>query len=241
MTRTTWIAFVLVCVAILGGLIYTSQQDKVDVGDVETQSVQQPSQASGEIGDHIYGNKDAKVTIIEYGDYQCPGCASAAPNLKSIVDNQDGKVNLIFRNFPLSMHPNARAAAAAAEAAGLQDKYWEMHDHLYKNQQTWSSYGANQRTDEFASYARELGLDVERWKSDLEKPSIIAKINYDLALGKKSQVSGTPAIFVDGKLIDMGVKDGQLVGKGTADSQPVWANQAAFDKLIIQPALEKAQ
>src|SRR5690606_20420980 len=125
----------------------------------DTNTIQAAEERNGQIGDNVLGNPDAKVVIFEYGDYQCPGCASAAPILDEVTQKYSDNVALVYRHFPLStIHPNARAAAAAAEAAGLQDKYWQMHNKLYASQNEWGNLSGAQRTDMFEVYARELGL-----------------------------------------------------------------------------------
>lgn len=203
MSKKAWIIFAAVCVVLLVGLVYFSNKDSVSVGNVDILKEQPASQDSGNIADHIFGNKDSKVTLIEYGDYQCPGCGSAYPNLKAVAEKYKGQLAFVFRNFPLtSIHPNALAAAAAAEAAGLQGKYWEMHDKLYEGQNSWQGLNASQRTNFFASYANELKLDIAKFKSDLTNPDINKKIDYDIALGKKARVTGTPTIYLNGKEVD---------------------------------------
>ena len=135
MTGKTWIIFVAVVVVLFGGLIIWSQKDKLDVAKVNTSKIQPATVQSGNIADHVFGNKNAKVVLIEYGDYQCPGCGSVYPTVKTVTEKYKDNLAFVFRNFPLTnIHPNARAAAAAAETAGLMGKYWEMHDILYENQ-----------------------------------------------------------------------------------------------------------
>src|SRR6478672_343329 len=132
MTRSRWIIFVLICVVTLGGLVLLSKKDTVNVDKEDpTKAV---SETASSIGDHVYGNKAAKVVLIEYGDFQCPGCGGAFPQLKTIKETYKDQIAFIFRDFPLTtIHPNALAAATAAESAGLQGKFWEMHDMLYEN------------------------------------------------------------------------------------------------------------
>ncbi|MFZ1600261.1 MAG: thioredoxin domain-containing protein, partial [Candidatus Saccharimonas aalborgensis] len=139
MTTKSWIIFSVLCVAILGGLVWVSRGDRIDVTDIDPSTVQPALSKNGQIADHTYGNMNSKVVLIEYGDYQCPGCGSAAPVIKKVVDKYKDKIGFVFRNFPLyEKHPNAFAASATAEAAGLQGKYWEMHEKLYANQDAWS-------------------------------------------------------------------------------------------------------
>jgi len=195
MTRSRWIIFIVTCIVVLGGLILLTKKDSVNVDDLD------PSKAVSEtettIGDHVYGNASAKVVLIEYGDFQCPGCGGAFPQLKTIKETYKDTVAFIFRDFPLTtIHPNALAAATAAEAASLQGKFWEMHDALYENQSAWSDIEAAKRTDVFAGYARDIGLDVEKFKTDLNDPRVAANISRDRAFGQKLGISGTPSLYI---------------------------------------------
>jgi protein-disulfide isomerase len=242
-TAKTWIIFVVIVAALFGGLWYASARDKIDVSDVKANSVLAATEASGGIEDHTYGNKKAKVIILEYGDYQCPGCASAYEPLKTVYEKYQDDVAFVFRNYPLvTIHPNAKAAAAAAEAAGLMGKYWEMHDILYQSQNSWSNASASERTGIFETYAQQIGLDRAKFKETLEKKNdqIAKKISYDQALGAKQNVSGTPTIFVNGKLVNQKVKDGKLVPDGTNGAAEVWSDAELFDKFILQPAFKEA-
>lgn len=200
MSKRAWIIFAAICVALLGVLVYVSAKDRIDVSGVDANAVQKANEQSGNIADHVFGKKDSKVVFIEYGDFQCPGCGAAFPKVKEVTEKYKDQLTFIFRNFPLSsLHPNARAAAAAAEAAGLQGKYWEMHDALYSNQSTWESLASDKRTEFFAEYASNLGLNAEKFKTDLTSPEVNQKINFDQALGKKAGVSATPTFFLNGK------------------------------------------
>lgn len=202
MSGKTWIIFVAVCVVLFGGLVVWSGRDRVDVSGVDTNKIQGPAENSGNIGDHVFGKKDSKVVLIEYGDFQCPGCGSAHPLVKSVSEKYEGQLAFVFRNFPLTnIHPNARAAAAAAETAGKQGKYWEFHNTLFENQDSWSSASTNMRTSTFANYADQVGLDRTKFTNMLadESALINKKINFDIALGRKLNVTGTPTFFLNGK------------------------------------------
>ncbi|HSW77734.1 MAG TPA: DsbA family protein [Candidatus Chromulinivoraceae bacterium] len=202
MSKKAWIIFASVCIVLLGVLVYLSSKDKVDVSKVDSNVIQNASTQSGNIADHVFGKKDSKVLFVEYGDYQCPGCGSAYPTIKTELTKYQGQIAFVFRNFPLtSLHPNAKAAAAAAEAAGLQGKYWEMHDKLYENQSSWENLSATDRTDYFANFAKDLGLNVDQFKTDMASTSVNEKINFDLALGKKIGVNGTPSLYINGQTI----------------------------------------
>lgn len=143
--------------------------------------------------DHVYGDPDAPVTVLEYGDFECPYCAAAAPVLKALVDGSDGGVRLVFRNWPLyDTHPYALTAALAAEAAADQGAYWEMHHLLFARQ--------DRLTDaDLAGYARELGLDPTRVVGEAAQP-YGDKVEADFATGVAVEVPGTPTLFVDGQL-----------------------------------------
>lgn len=242
MSRNAWIIFSILCIAILGGLVWMSQGNRLDVSNVNVNEVQSANEDNGNIADHTLGNPAAKVVIIEYGDFQCPGCASAAPVLKQVMDKYQDEALFVFRNFPLStIHQNARAAAAAAEAAGLQGKYWEMHDKLFNTQSEWGNRNGSQRTDTFETYARELALDADKLVADLGLDTISAKINYDTALGKKVGVTGTPVIFVNGeKVSDIYARDGKKVDSGDEGASPVWSDATNFEEVILKPALKEA-
>jgi len=159
------------------------------------------------IADHVLGPKTQKVTLIEYGDYQCPGCGHMYQTVKDITDKYQNQVTFIFRNFPLtSLHPNALAAATAAEAAGLQGKYYEMHDLLYTNQDAWASATVSDRTTIFNDYASQLGLNLTKFKADLTSKDITDKINRDITTGKNNfTVDATPTFILDGKKVDSNI------------------------------------
>ena len=109
-------------------------------------------------------------------------------------------MQFVFRNFPITeVHPNAKAAAGTAEAAGLQDKYWQMHDKIYETQTDWSELSINDRGKFFENLAKEIGLDINKFNTDLSSKSVSEKINYDTALGKKAGVDATPTFYLNGK------------------------------------------
>lgn len=200
MSKKAWIIFAAVCVAVLGSLIYFSSKNKIDVSGVDTNAISTANEQNGNIAEHVYGKADSKVVLVEYGDYQCPGCGAAYQPIKDVVEKYKGQMAFVFRNFPLtSLHPNARAAAAAAEAAGLQGKYWEMHDKLYEGQDSWKELSSNDRTTFFTDYAKNLGLDQTKFQADLTAANVSQKINYDMAIGKQLGVNATPTFYLGGK------------------------------------------
>jgi protein-disulfide isomerase len=161
--------------------------------------------------------------------------------MKEMSQKYSEDVAFIFRNFPLSsIHPNARAAAAAAESAGLLGKYWEMHDKLYENQNNWETLSGQDRTNTFASYAVSLGMDKDKFIAGLTDERVLNKIDYDTALGTKVGVSGTPSIYVNGKIADQSVKDGKLVAGNNTDPL-VWSSSDLFDKYAVDPAIKAAK
>ena len=145
---------------------------------------------------HIRGNPEASVTLEEFGDFECPSCANLATFLDQVIKEYHPRARLIFRNFPLSMHQYARDAAQAAEAAGLQGRYWEMHDVLYREQPVWSSSGNNARRL-FISYAETLGLDLDRFQKDMQSDKVRERIESDQARAKSLGVKTAPSLFVD--------------------------------------------
>ena len=140
------------------------------------------------------GGKHAKVTIVEWSDFQCPFCSRVEPTIKQIEDAYKDDVKFVWRNEPLSFHPNALPAAKAAMAANKQGKFWQMHDLMYAHQQDLSDA-------KYEEWAKQVGLDVERWKKDKDSPEIAAAIAKDAAYGQQVGADGTPTFFIDGKVI----------------------------------------
>jgi len=203
LNKIKWIIFAVASITILGLLIGFSRSSKVDVGSVDINAIQVASDKNGNIAEHVYGNPDSKVILINYGDFQCPGCGTAHPRIKAIVEEYKDRIQFVFRNFPLTaIHANAKAASATAEAASLQGKYWQMHDKIYENQSEWSSLSIDERTNTFVNYAKDFGLDIDKFSSDLASESIKSKINYDKSLGEKAKVEGTPSFFLNGTKLE---------------------------------------
>lgn len=150
---------------------------------------------------HVEGQGSSGVTLVEYGDYECPYCGDYYPTVKQVAGTFSSQIHFQFRNLPLTqVHPNAFAGARAAEAAGLQGKFWEMHDLLYSNQNAWVP--SSNVEPIFESYARQLGLDVARFKTDYASEKVNNLINADIsAFDKTGAVVQTPTFFLDGKLI----------------------------------------
>ena len=144
---------------------------------------------------HIRGNPTAAVTVEEFADFQCPPCASISPMLAKLEQEFASQMRVVFRNFPLQMHNHAAEAARAAEAAGLQGKFWQMHDRLYQDQMAWSREADVRLT--FIKYAQEIGLDVGRFERDYEGPEVRARVSADQARGTTLGVTRTPTLFIN--------------------------------------------
>lgn len=149
---------------------------------------------------HIRGPADAPVTLEEFGDFECPPCGTLAGPIKELEKEHGESLRVIFHHFPLIMHQHARAAAWAAEAAGLQGKFWEMHDLLYREQKEWSKAGDAQPL--FNAYAGILGLDVERFKQDANSDKVKERVAADLTRGTSLGVQTTPTIFLNNRAVD---------------------------------------
>ncbi|MFZ1301215.1 MAG: thioredoxin domain-containing protein [Candidatus Microsaccharimonas sp.] len=219
MNKVGWIIFSAAVVLLLGGLIAWTRlsNPSVDVSSIDSSVVLKATPESGNIADHVTGKEDSKVILFEYGDFQCPSCGSAFPNVNTLMEEYGDRVALVFRNFPLtSIHPNARAAAAAAEAAGLQGKYWEMHHALYENQDTWSTLDTSKRTDAFVAFASQLGIDTAKFTEDLSNADVNKKISFDISLGKEKSVAATPTFFINGTKVSEASSNGLVQGDLTA-------------------------
>lgn len=143
------------------------------------------------------GGASARVTLEEFSDFQCPACGGLAPGLKRVVAEYGDRARVVFRHYPLQMHRYAFLAARAAEAAGLQGKFWEMHDMLYENQKEWSD--AMEPRVQFDAYATRLGLDVQKFKADMERQELADRIRADMMRGNSLGVKGTPTVYLNGR------------------------------------------
>jgi protein-disulfide isomerase len=203
MDKLKWIIFTVIVVGIFGGIIWIGKSNnQVDFKGDATKII-----TAAPIADHLFGSDAQKVVFIEYGDFQCPGCGKMYPTVHELTTKYKDKITFIFRNMPLTnLHPNALAAATAAEAAGLQGKYFEMYDMLYQSQDSWSGASVGDRSGIFANYAGQLGVDVNKFKADLSSKDIANKINRDLFTGKTIfKVDATPSFVLDGKKVDANV------------------------------------
>ncbi len=138
------------------------------------------------------GPADAQVTVVEFSDFQCPFCGRVTPTLDQVEKTYGDDVRIVFKHLPLRIHPNAPKAHAAAEAAKLQGKFWEMHDLIFANQRELTE-------EKFIAHAQQLGLDVERFKKDLASSEVAKRVEADVAEAARLGVTGTPGFFINGR------------------------------------------
>jgi len=151
--------------------------------------------------DHVQGDLSAEIVLVEYGDYQCPHCRNAYGIIKQIQKEFGERLAYIFRHFPVTeSHFYARQAAIATEAAGLQDKYWDMHDMIYEHQEKLSTAG-------LVDFAKKIGLDMKRFKRDIKDENLELKVDNDFEGGARSGVNFTPTFFINGARFEGGAKD----------------------------------
>lgn len=149
---------------------------------------------------HVKGTGTSGVTFTEYGDFQCPACFQYYPILDTIAKEYGDRITFQFRHFPLiSIHKNAFGASRAAEAAGKQDKFWEMYDLLYSNQADWE--GLSNPNENFTSYAKQIGLNLEQYETDFKSSAVSGAINADMKAGTDLGVSSTPTFFINGQIV----------------------------------------
>jgi len=166
--------------------------------------------STAQASNHVEGNNKKNVTLVEYGDYECPICYAYYQPVKQVTTQFNDDIHFQFRNLPLSsIHKNAFAGARAAEAAGLQGKYWQMHDKLYEQQDPTGQGGwvvsDNVLNAYFVTFAQSLGLDVNKFKQDYNSQKVNDTINADLAaFNKTGQTMATPTFFLDGQYVDNG-------------------------------------
>jgi len=147
--------------------------------------------------DHILGAGNARVTLVEFGDFECPSCRQAAPAVKGLVERFSGEVRLVWRHFPLEeVHPHALEAALAAEAAGAQGKFWAMHDLLFRHQERLKERRLHR-------YADELELDIVRFEADMKEQAYLQRIREHIDEARKSGARGTPTFFLNDRIFDV--------------------------------------
>ena len=195
----------VVLVAVIAAVVLMSRQSTSGTSspaNAGATTAPNPSTASrapqpGAPTPYTRGGATAKVTIEEFSDFQCPACGGLEPGLRRVLNDYGDRVHFIFRHFPLQMHKYAFIAARAAEAAGQQGKFWQMHDMIYDNQKEWSE--AMEPRVQFDAYATRLGLDVERFRADMSRQDLADRISADLLRGNSLGVKGTPTLYLNGR------------------------------------------
>jgi len=197
-------AILLAALIISGTLIFTRSQSQ---GTPKTAQIGTLPQEQNEVadikvnpGDHILGNKNAKVAIVEYGDFECPFCGrfweETLPQIrKDFIET--GKAFLVYRHFPLAFHPSAKPAAYAVECANEQGKFWQMHDKIFEEQKTTPQFSAN----DLKKWAAAIGLDTAKFNQCLDSEKYAKRASEDLDSGQALGVSGTPTFFINGQKI----------------------------------------
>ena len=189
------ISLVVFIILLIGSFIISRQNQEIDpasFADLEVFALE----------DRVKGNPDSGLVLVEYSDFQCPACANAAPILDELVDNFGEQFALEYRHFPLRQnHPNAQLAAQAAESAGIQGKFWEMHDLLFERQTEWSR-SPNPR-GHFRVYAEELDLHLDRFQFDLESSDVKNRVDMHFDEAMSLGLPGTPAFVFNGEPVDL--------------------------------------
>lgn len=191
--------------------------------------------------DHVFGNPDAEVTVVEYADFQCPYCQATYPVLKTALVQAPEDFKLVFRHFPLTaIHPNAMTAHRGAEAASLQGKFNEMHDLLYERHAEWTE--AQDPTVLVSGYAKELGLDMDKYNEDVNSNEVFEVINSSLEAGNSIGVESTPTIFVNGTKLDRAPSTVEeflaVIAKAKAGEDP---NSGLLSSEELQELLKQSQ
>lgn len=187
-----WSVFLVIIGLLVWGVVVASKKDGVKVEGALSVPVSTTDWSVGPV--------DAKVTLLEYADFQCPACAAYHPLVKRTLEAFPKDVRFVYRHFPLiTIHMNADYAAGAAQAAGKQGKFWEMHDLLFEKQSDWEN--SPEALMLFANYATSLGLDVKKFNADVISMETRKAINDSYRSGVQSGVKGTPTFFINGKMI----------------------------------------
>lgn len=203
----------VIVVGLLGYYLYAAPQ---------SQDPNQTANITISETDHVRGAQDGTVTLVEFGDFQCPACGAYEPIVRQVANDNKDTLKVVYKHFPLTqIHKNALAASKASEAAALQGKFWEMHDILFDKQDEWS--GALNARDYFVNYATTLKLDTAKFLKDLDSKVIEDKVLAEYKEGIALGVQGTPTFFLNGKMLE---NPGDL---------------GAFNKLIKEAAAKAAQ
>ncbi len=229
----------ILSIALLGVatfLIVDGNNKATDFESYNFYSVIEGNKDNGYIGDHVKGDADAPVLIFEYADYQCPGCASINSKVNKAIEELDGKLAVIYRSYLLSYHQNGTAAASAAEAAGLQGYWKEYANKLFETQAEWEYSSASERTGYFDKYFDEVTGgkgDLEKFNSDITSENVSKKISFDMGIGKRVDIQGTPAFYIDGQWIDWGEAANITITSNSGKEETItWDEAQGGDKFV---------
>lgn len=187
-----FVIIILVLIAVFGGIFFVNKNKSSAPGS---------SSGNTQPTNHVKGNGAKNVTLLEYGDFQCPACGIYYPWVGQLYDKYQNDITFQFRHYPLTqIHKNAFIASRAAEAASKQNKFWEMYDVLYQNQNSWKE--SNEAATIFAGYAQQLGLNVDQFKTDMMSEEVNNLINADLKAGQELGINSTPTFYINGKKVE---------------------------------------
>ncbi len=187
--KNPWVIIGLITVLLFGGAVWYSSS-----------AAQKNNEGVSVVPVQVKGNPDASVTLVEYSDLQCPACASFAPVVAEVMTQYGDRVRFEYKHFPLPIHPFAQQAAVAAEAAGQQGKFFEFHDALFANQDSWSKAAAPQTF--FIQYATDLGLDIDTFRRHMNSSLLRDKVRSDLGEARDLGLTGTPSFFLNGERME---------------------------------------
>ena len=224
---------VVALIGIAAFFVIDGNNNATDFKSYDFYSIIPANKDNGGIGDHVKGDEDAPVLIFEYADYQCPACSSINVKVNKAIDELDGKLAVVYRSFLLSYHKNGTAAASAAEAAGLQG-YWKPYaDKLFAEQAEWEYASASERTAMFEKYFMEVTNgkgDVDKFNSDMSSEAVSKKISFDMGIGSRMNIEGTPAFYIDGQFIDWNNKEGSSI---TVNGKTItWSESQGGDDFV---------
>ena len=236
---------IVAAIGVAAYFVIDGNNKATDFSKYDFYSVIPANKDNGSIGDHVKGDANAPVLIFEYADYQCPGCASINTKVNKAIEELGGKLAVVYRSFLLSYHKNGTAAASAAEAAGLQGYWKEYADKLFAEQAEWEYASASDRTAMFDKYFLEVSDgkgNVDKFNEDMASEAVSKKISFDMGIGNRMNIEGTPAFYIDGQLIDWGSKEGSSV---TVNGKTVTWTEAQggddFVKLLKEIVEAKSQ
>lgn len=202
--------FAVIVVAFIGLVVFSTtnkKQSKVNYNDYDLNGYIEGNEFNGNIADHVKGDKDkAQVYIVEYADFQCPGCASINTFVNKLPERYDYKLGIIYRNYIMTYHQNGTAAASAALAAGLQGYWKEYGDMLFSNQANWQYASVDERTESFKSLFESVSDgkgDVDKFVADMNSKEVQKKISFDQGAADFVEAPGTPSLYLNGTRIDI--------------------------------------